>query len=114
MSEHTINDAVEDKTTYSIHDMPEKEQIEQQKPSILEYLKTPTGEGSIEEYMEHSLNFNKSRGMAQIIRGFTGFLGQNLNLAIVDVAIGVLDLVKTNKSKGVTNHDVYRGTSNFS
>jgi len=52
-------------------------------------LKSPTGEGDITQYLEHPLNYHESVAMAKIIRGMTGLLG-NLNLAIVDIFVGLL------------------------
>ena len=57
------------------------------------FLKTPTGPGPIDEYLDHPLNATGSRGMAQIIRGCTGFAG-SLDLAIIDITLGALQLVK--------------------
>jgi hypothetical protein len=54
---------------------------------FFDILKTKTGEGSIENYMENPLNLNHSQGLAQILRGLTGFVGA-LDLAILDVIIG--------------------------
>lgn len=65
-----------------------------------------TGEGSIGDYLEHPMNFNKSQGLAQILRGLTGIVG-NLNLAIIDVLIGGLRFSR--ERKGVINNDVYGG-----
>lgn len=70
-----------------------------QKPEVqglkidFSFLKTPTGEGEIEDYLNHTLNFNKSVGLARIIRGLTGFMG-NINLAVVDILLGVLEFSK--------------------
>jgi hypothetical protein len=55
------------------------------------WLRTPTGEGSIEEYINHPLNFNRSEGMAKVLRGFTGLVG-DLKLAVIDIALGVLQM----------------------
>ena len=55
-----------------------------------------TGAGSIGEYIEHPLNFNQSKSVARILRGLTGIMG-NLNLAIIDVGLGVLELFKGEK-----------------
>jgi hypothetical protein len=55
--------------------------------SFFDILKTKTGEGSIESYMENPLNLNHSQGLAQILRGLTGFVGA-LDLAILDLIIG--------------------------
>ena len=52
-------------------------------------LNTRTGQGSIETYDKHDLNFTGTRGTAHIIRGLVGFFG-NTDRAIVDVVVGVL------------------------
>lgn len=62
----------------------------------LSFLKTQTGAGDISEYKNHALNFNGSNGVARILRGMTGFLGE-LNYAIVDVLLGVLEVAKDRK-----------------
>jgi len=58
---------------------------------IFDILKTKTGEGNIELYNEHPLNFNKSLPISQIIRGATGFFGA-LDLAIIDIMLGIFQL----------------------
>lgn len=65
-----------------------------------------TGTGSIGDYLEHPMNFNKSHGLAQILRGLTGMIG-NLNLAIIDVVMGALRFSKERKE--VINYDVHGG-----
>jgi len=55
-------------------------------------LKSPTGEGELLEYAEHPLNFNRSEGMARMIRGASGILG-SLDLAIVDLVIGLIQVL---------------------
>ncbi len=62
----------------------------------LSILKTKTGEGSIETYIEHPLNFNKSKGMAQMIRGLTGLFGA-LDLALIDIFVGLMQISKDKK-----------------
>jgi hypothetical protein len=61
------------------------------------FLKAETGEGSIDQYLEHPLNFNNSKPMARVIRGLTGMF-DNLNLAIIDIVIGGLEYVKGRRS----------------
>jgi len=61
---------------------------------VSEILLKETGPGEISEYIEHPLNFNQSEGLAQIIRGCTGFAGQDLKLAILDIGIGAYRLMK--------------------
>jgi hypothetical protein len=72
----------------------------------LSFLKTPTGEGELYEYMNHTLNFNQSKGMARIIRGLTGFLG-NMNFAIVDIFIGVLEFAKPKKAVAIHDDQIH-------
>jgi hypothetical protein len=95
----------------SINDEMVREEIQQENPeqfvpetpsgggmSInLSFLKAPTGEGSVEDYMDEPLNFDKSKSTARILRGFTGLLGA-LNLAIIDIVIGMLEKVKERKT----------------
>lgn len=67
-----------------------------------DFLKAQTGEGNIEEYILHPLNFNESKGMARVLRGLTGMFG-SLSYALVDIVIGTLDLLKTSKKVGQKN-----------
>ena len=55
---------------------------------FMTFLKAPTGDGSIEEYLNHPLNFNGSEGLAQVIRGLTGMF-ERLDYAIIDVLMGM-------------------------
>ena len=55
-----------------------------------------TGDGPISQYMDHALNFNNSKAMARILRGVTGLIG-SLNLAIIDIGVGVLEFFKKDK-----------------
>lgn len=48
-------------------------------------------EHHIEYYKNHVLNFNKSDGMAHIIRGVTSIVGE-LNFAVFDIFIGIYKL----------------------
>jgi len=65
----------------------------QSQRSILDILKTKTGQGSIDSYIDSPLNFNKSEGLAQMLRGATGFLGA-LDYAILDICIGAMKFFK--------------------
>lgn len=62
----------------------------------MSFLTAKTGEGDIDLYIQHPLNYNKSKGMAQIIRGFTGLFGV-LDLAIIDIIVGILQVSKEKK-----------------
>jgi hypothetical protein len=60
---------------------------------IIDILKSKTGQGSIDSYLDHPLNYNNSKSVGQILRGLTGFCGQ-LDLAIIDLAMGLISLFK--------------------
>lgn len=70
----------------------------------LSFLLAETGPGAIEDYVEHPLNFRGSKGVAQILRGATGIAG-NLNYAIIDIGLGLVQLTKEGKDHGgnITN-----------
>ena len=53
------------------------------------FLLAKTGEGSIADYIDHPLNFNKKEGTAQILRGLTGMFCE-LDLAIIDIGLGII------------------------
>lgn len=59
----------------------------------LSFLLAPTGEGSVEDYIDHPMNIKGSKGSARILRGLTGMLGQ-LNYAIVDIALGSIEVMR--------------------
>ena len=64
------------------------------------FLKAKTGAGSVESYLDHPFNFTKSRGIAQMLRGFTGLLGA-LDLAVVDIGIGAVNVVREGRAPDV-------------
>jgi len=68
------------------------------------FLKAPTGEGSVEEYLEHPLNFDKKKSTARIIRGLTGLFGM-LNYALIDITLGIIEKWK---EKDKVQENVYR------
>jgi hypothetical protein len=65
--------------------------------NIWSILTTKTGEGTIEKYQDHPLNFNKSGGIAQILRGLTGFMGA-LDLAVIDIGMGIFRVMQDRKN----------------
>lgn len=67
---------------------------------IINFLKSPTGEGSIESYIDSPLNFNNSKGLAQVLRGLTGLIG-NLDFALIDVTMGTLNYFKEKSNVSV-------------
>ena len=59
----------------------------------LSFLAAPTGEGDIENYINHPLNFDNKKSTARILRGCTGLCGQ-LDYALIDIALGVIEKIK--------------------
>lgn len=112
----TLDDIANQETmsaTVETVDIPEVQEVPETNSKANEMfsriMTAETGTGSIGDYLEHPMNFNKSQGLAQILRGLTGIVG-NLNLAVIDVVLGALRFSK--ERKGVINNDVYGG-SNF-
>ena len=64
---------------------------------LFAWLKTPTGPGGIESYINHPLNAKSSRGVAQMLRGFTGLFGA-LDLAVIDIALGGFAVMQEKKA----------------
>lgn len=62
----------------------------------LSFLGQPTGPGDVDDYINHVMNFNKSTWLARIIRGLTGLIG-NLNYAILDIAMGFIEMINAKK-----------------
>lgn len=59
----------------------------------LSFLAARTGEGAVEEYIEHPLNWDGRKSTARILRGCTGLCGQ-LDYALIDIALGVIEKIK--------------------
>lgn len=72
-------------------------------------LTAETGSGSIDDYLQHPMNFNQSKGLARILRGLTGIIG-NLSLAIIDIGLGILEFSK--EKKAVVENVQYNGNAN--
>lgn len=80
--------------------LPTPPQEEPPKESVWKKILTAqTGDGPLEKYITHPLNFNGQTGTARLIRGATGILG-NLDLAIVDIGFGLLEFLKPKKGAG--------------
>jgi hypothetical protein len=78
------------------------DQVEPKRSFIdFEKFKAQTGAGDLSEYKNHPLNWNQSKPVARIIRGFTGLLGE-LNFAVVDILIGFFEM--TSKKKGLSEN----------
>jgi hypothetical protein len=95
VSELTLNQEIDNLKDFQIPGTPVGDVYEDYAPpresQLKKILSAPTGSGSIEEYVDHPLNFNSSKGIAKVIRGLTGILG-NLNLAVVDIVLGGLEV----------------------
>lgn len=98
MSGITIEDSLNEQSHEKLNN---ETATEQPKSSFdfLEFLKTPTGSGSVESYIDHSVNFNNSRGVARVLRGLSGFLKSDLNFAVVDVVVGLVEVFTSKKVK---------------
>lgn len=66
--------------------------------TIPEWVKAQTGPGDVEDYVNHPLNFAKSKGFAQVLRGLTGIVGE-LRYALLDIGMGILQMSKERKVK---------------
>jgi hypothetical protein len=61
------------------------------------FLRAETGDGSIEDYLDHPMNFNKSSSVARMLRGATGLFG-SLRLAVIDIVLGAFEFAKEGKA----------------
>jgi len=60
-------------------------------PGLLKrILSAQTGPGEISEYQDHPMCYDKSEGLAQIIRGLTGIVRVDLRLAVIDILVGAV------------------------
>lgn len=112
----TLDDIATNEPTNESNEMPTIEPLDipqpvQQNSRIQEILNkimtAETGEGSIGDYIDHPMNFLKSKGLARVLRGLTGIFG-SLSLAIIDIAVGTLEFSKERKG-AVVNNDVSGG-----
>jgi len=97
-----LDDAL-DQIAQDQEDYPEEQEVEGggifQLPQLpdLTFLKAKTGPGQVSEYVNHPMNFKHSQGAAQMIRGFTGILG-DLDLAVIDITLGAFELAKEKRN----------------
>lgn len=65
------------------------------RPAQLDFswIRAKTGPGTIESYINHPLNTSGSRGVAQMLRGATGLLG-DLDLAVIDIGLGAVEVLR--------------------
>jgi hypothetical protein len=112
----TLDDIAQNETVNPTNEMPTIEpmdyEVPQQNSRIQEILSkimtAETGEGAVGDYIEHPMNFMKSKGLARVLRGLTGIFG-SLSLAIIDIAVGTLEFSKERKG-AVVNNDVPGGS----
>lgn len=96
----TIDELVNEETKEEMQDTELEVYTPQERQGIdLSLLKAETGEGEIEDYLSHPLNFNNQKSTARVLRGLTGMFG-SLRYAMIDIVIGVLEF---SKSKKVSN-----------
>jgi len=76
----------------------DEEQVNEQPKSnkILDMLKSKTGEGSLDQYTDHPLNFKNNHYLSQILRGLTGMIG-SLDFALIDIIVGTIGFFKGDK-----------------
>jgi hypothetical protein len=75
--------------------------VQEQQPgsgfAVPEFLKAQSPDVPIENYLNHPLNFAKSMGLAQMIRGLEGMLG-GLRYAVLDVVMGGMKFSQERKT----------------
>lgn len=100
----------------SIEDRIQKEPEELQAPELppeeteqpqgfqlnLDWLWADSPDEPIESYIEHPLNFGRSKGIAQALRGLEGIFG-NLRKAVIDIIIGTLNYAKERNNDQAPN-----------
>lgn len=64
----------------------------------LEFLKAKSPDRPVEEYINHPLNFNNSKGLARTLRGLEGMFN-DLRYAVIDVIVGLMEFSKERKIK---------------
>lgn len=64
------------------------------------FISADTGEGPLANYRDHAINFTGDEGGARIARGMTG-LFDNLNLAVVDLVVGGIQVFVGLKKQAV-------------
>lgn len=95
--EKSLNEVVSKELGENIEEVQVVEEVNPRN-SFFDILKTPTGEGSIDDYIDKPLNFDNSKGLAQVLRGLTGLLGA-LDFALVDIVVGAFRWSEERKEK---------------
>lgn len=56
---------------------------------FMDLFRVETGPGELKDYIDCPMNFDRSEGLAQILRGASGFIGANfLRSALLDIVVG--------------------------
>ncbi|HYE68649.1 MAG TPA: hypothetical protein VEA58_08555, partial [Anaerovoracaceae bacterium] len=72
------------------------------------FLLKKTGPGDVENYLSHPMNPKKSKGRGRFLRGCTGIAG-DLDLAIIDIALGSMEMVMEKRNGDGTDETDRRG-----
>jgi hypothetical protein len=67
------------------------------KDKFIMCLRSKSGEGTITDYKNNSLNINNDENIAQILKGFSGMFG-NINSAVLDIIMGTINYFKSKKN----------------
>jgi hypothetical protein len=67
------------------------------KEKFLTCLRSKSGEGTITDYKNNSLNVNNDENIAQILKGLSGMFG-NINSAVIDIIMGTINYFKSKKN----------------
>lgn len=63
------------------------------------FLKKETGEGEIDDYINHPFNYRGSRAFAQVLRGLSGYFG-SMRYALIDIVSGAMNFSKEGVDNG--------------
>jgi hypothetical protein len=63
------------------------------------WMKSPTGEGPVESYLDHPMNLLGDKTGARILRGLSGLFGA-LNFALVDLIWGGFEFLRSRGQNG--------------
>jgi len=66
--------------------------------SFWDLLTCPTGEGELDDYRAHVLNWDGEPSTSRIVRGITGIFG-SLNYALIDLGLGIIQKVGKKSAK---------------
>jgi hypothetical protein len=91
VNDYLNEEDAESLTLVNTEEVVQEQEVMQRGFALPEWLKAETGPGSIESYVDHPMNFNKSMAVGRILRGLTGMFG-SLKYAVIDIVLGVLEM----------------------